>query len=113
MTARRHADGLTRCGPCRSEERRVGKEWGSTSGALVTGVQTCALPIYFQGVHRTAVADEEGGHSCHGKKVASAVDRDKANGGKDREGHECSVAKRWRDLRLTGVFGELCAVIQA
>src|SRR3546814_505318 len=30
----------------RSEARRVGKEWGSTSCSLVTGVQTCALPIY-------------------------------------------------------------------
>src|SRR3546814_491483 len=29
----------------RSEERRVGKECVSTSSALVTGVQTCALPI--------------------------------------------------------------------
>src|SRR3546814_8945164 len=48
------------------------------------------IAVHFQGVHRTAVADEEGGHSCHGKKVASAVDRDKANGGKDREGHERS-----------------------
>src|SRR3546814_589167 len=33
------------CSSCRSEERRVGKECVSTSCALVTGVQTCALPI--------------------------------------------------------------------
>src|SRR3546814_630180 len=41
--------GLTPTGPdprgSRAEERRVGKEGGSTCRALMTGVQTCALPI--------------------------------------------------------------------
>src|SRR3546814_684426 len=36
----------------RTEERRVGKEWWRTSCTLVTGVQTCALPIYVR--HRLA-----------------------------------------------------------
>src|SRR3546814_340445 len=29
----------------RADERRGGNDWVSTSGAVVTGVQTCALPI--------------------------------------------------------------------
>src|SRR3546814_789024 len=30
----------------KSEERRVGKGWGETGCALVTGVHACAFPIY-------------------------------------------------------------------
>src|SRR3546814_678370 len=37
--------GLARAPGPRSDERRVGEEGDRTSCALVTGVQTCALPI--------------------------------------------------------------------
>src|SRR3546814_849940 len=42
-----HFSGQPRCrhAPIRQEESRGGKKWGSTGCALVTGVQTCALPI--------------------------------------------------------------------
>src|SRR3546814_16733139 len=71
------------------------------------------IAVHFQGVHRTAVAEEEGGHSCHGKKVASAVERDKETRRKDRDGHHTPVAKRWRAPRRTVDLWDLSPVIHA
>src|SRR3546814_364155 len=40
----------------RSEERRAGKGWDSTGSSLVTGVQTCSLPISFRSTIRRSIA---------------------------------------------------------
>src|SRR3546814_816242 len=60
--------------PIRSEERRGGKGWAHTRCALVTGVQTCALPIYHHAMlARKGIGDISRAESDMGRHVERIV----------------------------------------